>query len=157
MKPWIIIGGITLLVAMGSVFIRPRDISWEKRLDRPNWLVFEPVIPIIWMVVFACGAASATLVWEHDPGSPTTWALMALYLLTEIVTVAYIPATLRSHNLKVGFLLGAIGVISGLILAIAVSPISGWATGLLVPYLLWSPVGTYATQQMRDLNPEATS
>ncbi|WP_432809176.1 hypothetical protein [Pantanalinema sp. GBBB05] len=26
---------------------------------------------------------------------------------------------------------------------------------LLLPYLLWSPVGTYTTRRMIDLNPEA--
>ncbi|WP_088893662.1 TspO/MBR family protein [Leptolyngbya ohadii] len=155
MQPWMVIGGVTFLVSLGAFLIRPRDIKWEMKLDRPRWLVFEPLIPVIWTVVFVTGAASATIVWNHAPGTLTTWLLMAVYLLLEVVTVAYIPATLRTRSLAVGTTLGAIGVVIGIALAIAVWYISPWATLLLLPYLAWSPIGTLTTGQMIDLNPEA--
>lgn len=155
LRSWMVVGGITFLVALGSAFIRPRDIKWEKRLDRPKWLFFEPAIPLIWMVIFACGAISADLVWQNDPGSLKTWLLMGWYLLVEIVTVAYIPATLRSRSLKVGTALGGLGMILGILLTLVVSPISGLAALLLLPYVVWSPVGTFTTGQMIDLNPDA--
>ena len=153
-QPWIVIGVVTLLVALGSLLIRPRDIYWAKRLDRPRWLFFEPAIPFIWTGIFAAGAASATLVWQSNPGSVKTWFLMGLYLLVEVITVTYIPATLRSRNLEVGTVLGGSGFVVGVLLALLVWPISGQAALLLLPYLLWSPVGTFATRRMIDLNPE---
>lgn len=154
--PSIIIGGVTLLVAFGSFLIRPRDIPWAKQLDRPKWLVFEPAIPLIWTVIFACGAWSAVQIWTRDPGSLRTWLLMAGYLLVEIVTVAYIPATLRLRSLAIGTGLGALGVILGVGLALIVWPLSNQAALLLLPYILWSPIGTITTRRMIDLNPEAT-
>lgn len=155
-SPWIVIGAITILVALGSFLIRPRDIPWARHLDRPNWLFFEPAIPFIWTIVFACGAWSAVLVWNQEPGSSNTWLLMGLYLLVEIVSVAYIPATLRLRSLEVGKTLGALGVVFSIILALIVWGISEQAALLLLPYIAWSPIGTYATSQMIDLNPEAT-
>ena len=154
-QPWMIIGGITFVVAFGTFFIRPRDIKWELRLERPQWLSFEAAIPLIWTIVFIGGAASATLVWQHDPGTSKTWLLMAMYLLLEVVTVAYIPGTLRTRSLTVGTILGGIGVLIGVLLALVVWTISPTAAALLLPYLLWSPIGTYTTKQMIDLNPEA--
>jgi tryptophan-rich sensory protein len=150
-----VIGGITLLVALGSAFIRPRDIPWIKRLDRPKWLFFEPAIPFIWTVVFVCGALSATLIWEQQPGSLITWLIMGLYLLLEIITVAYIPATVRLHSLTVGTVLGGLGVIFGILLTLTILPMSEQAALLLLPYLVWTPIGTYTTMQMIDLNPNA--
>lgn len=155
-KAWMVIGAVTLLVAFGSFLIRPRDIPWVARLDRPNWLFFEPAIPLIWTVVFTCGAWSANLIWQHEPGSLKTWLLLAVYLILEVVTVAYIPATVRLHSLTIGTILGGLGVILGIILTLIVSTISGQAALLLLPYLLWSPVGTYTTKQMIDLNPKAS-
>ncbi|MEP0928456.1 tryptophan-rich sensory protein [Leptolyngbya sp. SLC-A1] len=125
------------------------------RLDRPRWLFFEPAIPLIWTVVFACGAFSACLVWQDDPGSSKTWLLMGFYLLVEVITVAYIPATLWFRSLKVGTVLGGLGVVLGVLLMLRVFPISELAALLLLPYVLWSPVGTYTTGQMIDLNPSA--
>lgn len=155
LKPWMIIGGITFLVALGSSLIRPRDVSWSKHLERPRWLFFEPAIPFIWTTIFACGAWSAVLVWEKDPGSLKTWLLMGFYLLVEIVTVAYIPATLRMRSLEVGKALGWLGVILGVLLTLVVFPISREASFLLLPYVIWSPIGSYTTRQMMDLNPDA--
>lgn len=154
-KPWMVIGIITFLVGLASFFFRPRDTQWVKQLDRPKWLVFEPLIPVIWTIVFTCGALSASTIWEREPGSVQTWLLMSFYLILEIVTVAYIPATLRSRSLKVGTVLGGIGVVIGIILALGVWNLSGLAALLLVPYILWSPVGTYTTWEMMQLNPEA--
>lgn len=154
-ESWMVIGGVTILVALGSSLFRPRDIPWEKHLERPRWLFFEPAIPLIWTVIFICGAISAILVWEKDPGNLKTWALMVGYLFVEIVTVAYILATLRSRSLTVGTVLGGLGVISGVLLTIAVLPISGKAALLLLPFLVWSPIGTYTTRKMIDLNPDA--
>lgn len=155
LKSWMVIGGVTLIVALCTVLMRPRDTVWGIELLRPQWLVFEPAIPFIWTFIFICGAGSAILIWESEPGSLKTWLLMAIYLLLEAVTVAYIPMTLRLRSLKVGLILGATGVVLGVSLTLLIWPISGLAAALLLPYLLWSPVGTYTTWEMIQLNPEA--
>lgn len=151
---WMVIGAVTFFVAVGSFFITPRDVKWFARLSRPRWLVFEPLIPLIWTVIFICGAASANLVWQHHPGGVITWLLMGLYLVVEIITVAYIPLMLRLQSLKTGEIIGLSGFMLAVLLAICVLPISGVATLLLMPYLLWSPIGTYTTEELRQLNPE---
>lgn len=157
MKPWIIIPAITFLVSLGSWLIRPReDLRWVKRLEQPHWLSqVEPFIPFIWTVIFICGAVSAVLVWQHDPGSLQTVLLMGLYLLVEIITVAYIPLTLRLRSLAIGTLLGGSAAVLGLGLTIAVAFQSIPAALLLVPFVIWSPIGTYATRELIDFNPEA--
>lgn len=154
-ESWIAIGTVTFLVALGSSLFRPRDIPWAKHLNRPKWLFFEPAIPFIWTAIFACGAISAALIWEKDPGSLNTWVLMGFYLLVEIITVAYIPVTLRLRSLTVGTVLGGLGAIFGVLLALTVLPISGLAALLLLPYVIWTPIGTYTTGKMLDLNPSA--
>jgi translocator protein len=151
---WIIIGAVTFFIALGSFLITPRDVKWFAKLSRPRWLVFEPLIPVIWTVIFLSGAASAYIVWEKTPGGIITWLLMALYLLVEIITVAYIPIMLRFRSLKAGEILGLIGLISGVVLTICVLPISGLATLLLLPYLVWTPIGTYTTDELKELNPQ---
>lgn len=154
-KSWMVIGAVTFLVALGSSFLRPKDVKWFRRLQRPRWLTFEPLIPVIWTIVFICGAWSAYIVWESDPGSTKTWWLMAFYLLVEGTIVAYSPVLLWTRSLKAGTIVGGVGFVLGLILALTVWPISGWAALLLLPYLIWSPIGTYTTWEMDRLNPNA--
>lgn len=154
-KSWMVIGGVTLLVALGSNLIRPRDVKWFRRLRRPRWLTFEAAIPVIWTVAFIGGAWSAYIVWERDPESLKTWLLMGFYLLLELVTVAFTPVLLKLRSLKVGTIIGGTGAVLGILLALTVWTVSGWAALLLLPYVIWSPIGTFTTWQMMQLNPEA--
>ncbi len=79
---------------------------------------------------------------------------MGFYLLVETAIVAYTPVMFRLHSLKVDTIIGGIGTILGAILALVVlSEVSGWAFLLLLPYLIWSPIGTYTTWEMIRLNP----
>jgi tryptophan-rich sensory protein len=154
-KSWMVIGAITFVIALGGGLIAPDDRKWFNRLERPRWLTFEAAIPFIWTVSYICAAWSAYIVWESDPGSQRTWLLMGLYLLLELITTAYTPVTFKLRSLKVGTYIGGTGAVLGIILALLVFPISVWASVLLLPYVIWSPIGTYTTWEMMKLNPEA--
>ena len=149
-RSWMVIGGVTLLVALGTNIVTPKDVKWFKRLRRPSWLTFEAAIPIIWTIVFICGAWSAYIVWENTKN----WYLMGFYLLVEIVIIAYNPVMLRTHSLRNGTIIGGTGAILGILLTLTVLPISIWAAALLLPYIIWSPIGTYTTWEMMKLNPQ---
>lgn len=153
-KSWMVIGGIALLLAIiGGSIVPPKGVQWFRRLRRPQWLTFEKIIPLIWTVVFVCGAWSAILTWERDPGSSKTWALMAGYALLELSILAYNPAMLVGRSLKLGTIVGAVGFVIGLVLTLAVLSVSTTAALLLLPFLIWSPIGTYTTWAMLKLNP----
>lgn len=153
-QSWMVIGAVTFLVAVFSFAIAPRDVKWFARLTRPRWLVFEPLIPFIWTTIFVCGAASANIVWNKNPGGLLTWLLMGSYLLLEIITVSYIPLMLRFRHLRLGEIVGSIGIILGVLLTLSIVSISSLAALLLIPYSIWSPVGTYTTEELIQLNPQ---
>ena len=151
---WLIIGIVTLAVPFTcNRLISSRDFRWFKNLRRPDWLTFEAAIPIIWTIVFICGAWSAYNIWETNPGGSYTWVLMGFYLLVETAISLYTLVMCKTRSLKVGTIIGGTGFFLGAILAAMVLPISNIAFWLLVPYLLWSPVGTFVTWQMMHLNP----
>jgi len=151
---WLIIGGLATIVAFALNRLSVDDIRWFNRLRRPRWLIFEGAIPFIWIFIFICGGWSAYIVWEKNPGSFHTWLLMGFYLLVEITIMAYTPVMCKFRSLKVGTIIGGLGFILGLILFLMVVFVSFWAAFLLVPYLLWSPIGTYVTWAMIPLNNE---
>jgi translocator protein len=150
-KSWMVIGGVTLLAAvLVPLTTQPKGYKWFNRLRRPAWLTFEKAIPVIWTVVFVCGAWSATIVWDSQPEQ--VLLLMGGYLLLELVTLAYSPVMMNLRSLKIGTIVGGTGFVIGALLALSVLPISQTAALLLLPYLLWSPIGTYTTWAMAHLN-----
>lgn len=151
---WLVVGGVALVVAViGGSLNPPEGVRWFKRLRRPRWLTFEAAIPVIWTVLFVCAAWSAVIVWERDPGSTDTWLRMGGYLLLELLTLAYNPVMELRRSLKVGTIVGAMGALWSVLLALWVLPVSMAAVLLLLPYILWSPIGTYTTWAMAKLNP----
>jgi tryptophan-rich sensory protein len=151
---WLVIGGVVVLVAgVGNQFLNSEDTRWFNRLQRPQWLTFEKLIPVIWTITFIGAAWSAYIVWENEPNTLRTWLLMGVYFLLEVVTIAYTPVMCKLQSLKAGTILGGTGFLINLLLMISVFPISQWGTLLLVPYAIWSPIGTYTTAAMIPLNP----
>lgn len=133
-----------------AVSLNPRraDFAWFLQLRRPAWLSFEPLIPVIWVLIYGCFFVSAQLVWSTSG----RWDLMAGYLLLLVLVQSYTWVICRSRRLEAGTAVGFIGWVWGIALTIAVARVNdaGWL--LLVPYLLWSPVGTFVTWQMQRLN-----
>ena len=152
---WLVIGGVTLLVSVGGFLVKPRDLKWAANLERPKWLIFEPLIPVIWTTIFTCGAVSADIVWQQEPNSLKTWLLMGLYLTLELITVSYTTVTLRTRSLTIGTIIGITGAVLSVLLTVSVLPNSGWAAALLLPYVIWSPIGSYTTREILRLNPNA--
>ena len=130
----------------------PRNYAWFMGLRRPAWLTFERLIPVIWISIFLCGIGSAAWLWEQDPPQAGWW--MVAYAALEIIILAYMPALCGLRSLRIGAMVGLTGWLLGGILTLLVASFSLTAAALLVPYLLWSPIGTYVTWEMIRLNPD---
>ncbi|MBD2231286.1 TspO/MBR family protein [Phormidium tenue] len=146
---WLVIAVVGAAIASASSLLGSRDIKWFKRQRRPDWLTFEFAIPIVWTVVFICGGWSAYIVWKQTQ----SWWFMAGYIVLELLIVSYTPVMCKLQNLRAGTAIGAAGFVFGLLLALLVTQVDAKAFFLLLPFLLWSPVGTLITWQMTKLNP----
>ncbi|MEB3351788.1 MAG: tryptophan-rich sensory protein [Cyanobacteriota bacterium] len=147
MPDWLAILLVLLAVAFG---LNPgrEDLRWFFSLRRPRWLTFERWIPLIWLAIYGCFYASALLAWRAGAGGP----VMGLYLLLLVLVQSYTLVIGLTRRLRNGSLVGALGWGVGVALAIPVASLSLPAALLLLPYLLWSPVGTFVTWRMQRLN-----
>ncbi|MEO1446138.1 MAG: tryptophan-rich sensory protein, partial [Cyanobacteria bacterium J06635_11] len=91
---------------------------------------------------------SAYIVWENTQ----SWLWMVAYIVLEVITIAFTPVLFWSHSLKAASFIGGSGFVVCVLLALGVVTISVWAAVLLIPYLLWSPIGTFTTWEMDKLN-----
>jgi tryptophan-rich sensory protein len=143
---------IVILLVIGTlvVVIMPsqEEFAWFLRLRRPSWLSFEGLIPVIWVLIYGCFYASALLAWNRT----ASWALMGGYLLLLVLVQSYTWLICRTRRLANGTAVGLAGWLWGVALTVVVAAPSQPAALLLIPYLLWSPVGTLVTWQMQRLN-----
>lgn len=141
---------ILLVTVAVAAALNPRrqEFLWFLRLRRPAWLSFERWIPLIWLLIYLCFMASALFSWRASGSA----GLMAGFLLLLVLVQSYTLVICRTRRLRYGTLLGLLGWLWGVVLALAVAPHARIAWLLLVPYLLWSPIGTLVTWQMERLN-----
>lgn len=140
---------LLVMVAVGALLNPSREqFAWFLRLRRPAWLSFEGLIPLIWISIYACFYASALLAWNASP----SWLLMGGYLGLLLLVQSYTWLICTTRRLANGTAIGLVGWAWGVALAIVLLPHSRPAMLLLIPYLLWSPVGTLVTWQMQRLN-----
>lgn len=126
---------VILLVIVAVAFgLTPgrADFAWFMRLRRPPWLTFEPLIPLIWLLIYACFFVSELQVWTASG----RWDLMAGYLLLLLLVQSYTWVICRSRRLSIGTALGVLGWVWGVALTIAVARVSEAGSLLLIPYLL---------------------
>ena len=139
---------LLVMVAVGALLNPNREqFAWFIRLRRPAWLTFEGLIPLIWIAIYACFYASALLAWNAS----WSWGLMAGYLGLLVLVQSYTWLICTTRRLANGTAIGLAGWGWGVALEVVVLPQSGPAVLLLIPYLLWSPVGTLVTWQMQRL------
>jgi tryptophan-rich sensory protein len=140
---------LLVMVVVGVVLNPSREaFVWFLQLKRPRWLTFERLIPLIWIAIYGCFYASALLAWNAS----WSFALMAGYLVLLVLVQSYTWLICRTRRLANGTLVGLAGWCGGVALAVVVVRVSTPALLLLIPYLLWSPVGTLVTWQMQRLN-----
>ena len=140
---------LVVMVAVAAGLNPSREqFAWFLRLRRPAWLGFEGLIPLIWLAIYICFYASAVLAWMAS----WSWALMAGYLCLLLLVQGYTWLICRTRSLAKGTAIGLAGWLWGGALTVLVLGPSPVAALLLVPYLLWSPVGTLVTWQMQRLN-----
>ena len=147
MPAWLVIAAALIAVA---ALLNPSREEWQwfLRLRRPRWLTFERWIPLIWSAIYACFYASALLCWNAGGG----WSRMGGYLVLLLLVQGYTLLICRTRSLASGTALGFAGWLWGVALAVVVVPVSSTAALLLLPFLLWSPVGTFVTWRMQRLN-----
>lgn len=147
MPAWLILAAVMAAVVL---LLNPsrQEWSWFLRLRRPRWLSFERWIPLIWSAIYACFYASALLCWQAGG----RWLPMAGYLGVLLLVQSYTLLICRTRRLASGTAVGFAGWVWGIALAAIVAPLSAKAALLLLPYLLWSPVGTFVTWRMDRLN-----
>lgn len=148
---WIIVLVSTAILVAGNLLSSLQN-TWFQNLIRPDWLTFEFLIPFIWTFIWICTTISAIIVWEKAVKRDSAKLFITLYAILAILTAAYSPIVVEFRSLLGGLIVGGLATLLVYILAIAVRKISITASFLLLPYLLWGPVGTYITWVLIDLN-----
>ena len=139
---------LVIIIVGGILNPSKKEFAWFMNLKRPAWLNFERFIPLIWIFIYGCFYFSALTAW-YKSWNPF---IMLLYLILLLLVQSYTLVMCKQRKIKTGTLIAFAGWLWGGILLTQVVQISIISAVLLIPFLLWSPIGTFVTWQMQKIN-----
>lgn len=133
--------GVILLLCLatgglGAAWTNLSVATWYADLQKPSWNPPNWVFGPVWTALYVMMAVAAWLVWR-ERGLSWGKAPLALFAVQLVLNAAWSGLFFGLRN--PGLALVEIALLWSAIVATAVSfsRISGWAAGLLVPYLGW--------------------
>ena len=138
---------LSLLLCLGvgmlaSLVTRPEISTWYAALVKPSWTPPSLAFPIVWSVLYVLMAVSLWRLWDLEPRSAARGKAILWFLVQLALNALWSPVFFGWHNTK-----AALGIIVGLLIAIALtmlaaSRVERLAAWLLAPYLVWVAYAT---------------
>ncbi|AZB44108.1 tryptophan-rich sensory protein [Bacillus sp. FJAT-42376] len=144
---------ITYALFSISGFLFQIDQTWYNALIKPEWTPGGGTIGLIWAVLFACIAASITIIDRKLKGlakaAPLFWVILILnYVSNQLFSFFQFT----QKNLGLASIDCAIVAITALILAVLAFRIQKFSGLLLIPYVLWTFFATYLSFTFYSMN-----
>ena len=128
---------------IGSIFTFKAIPTWYRGLKKPRYTPPNWAFGPIWTALYVLMGVSVFLVWDKGLDSDRTTLAFTLFWI-QLVFNALWSGIFFGMKSKGGGVI-AIIVLWVLIAATAVASfrVSGWAGGLLIPYLAWVSIASY--------------
>lgn len=147
MPDWLIIFTVMTTIVL-TINPSQRDFTWFRTRRRPHWLSAFVWLPVLWLLIEFCLVLSALIIWYRLHSLPLLFTYGLVLLLQESRT--WLLCRFRSFAVGSGLQLAALTC--AFILTVRIAAIDQFASLLLLPMLLWSPLELIALHQMRQLN-----
>jgi translocator protein len=136
----------------GSVFTSSSVATWFPTLITPSYAPPGWVIGVVWTILFTLMGISLFLVWREGLEKPDVKMALYIFAAQLVVNILWSWAFFGLQSPLAG--LAVIAVLWVLILLNIVKfwPISKWAGGLLVPYILWVSFAAFLNFTIWRLN-----
>lgn len=125
---------------------------WYYALRKPSWQPPDWLFGPAWTLILALASLSAYLAWRHAPDRGARLMVAALFLANGLLNIAWSPLffTLKRPDwalIEVPFLW--LSILAPIVL---LAPLSGTASLLLAPYLLWVSFAAFLNLTIVRLN-----
>lgn len=123
--------------------------QWYAGLRKPGWKPPDWAVPLVWGVLYPMILLAGWLVWRR-----VGWgAEMAAWTVQMVLNLAWPAVFMGLRSLGGAVALAALLWLSILACVVLFWPVSAWAAGLMLPYLLWVGFAVALAEAIRRRNP----
>jgi translocator protein len=149
--PWLVAFALSYLTAAAGAALT--DIGpWYASLRHPPWKPPDAAFGVIWSLVFTLCAISAALAWQAASGRAQRQRVLWLFGLNALLNIAWSGLYFGLRRPDWALVEVALLWLSIIALMAGLWRLSRWASGLLLPYLLWVTVASFLNAATVRLN-----
>lgn len=141
-----------LVFILGSV-AGSGGLAWYRTLALPGFAPSEGLIALLWLLIYACAALAALIIWNQTPRDGVFTAVMSGFALAGAVNLAWSLLFFWAHELA----LSAVAAVALSIIVLGTACIalsrSARAAMLLLPFAAWTLFAAYFIAALAALNP----
>jgi translocator protein len=148
-----LIGGATVLTALGGARATQRGLPWYRRLRKSSLNPPDAAFGPVWTGLYALNGLSAARVYRSEPSQARTRTL-ALWALQQALNAAWSPLFFgqrrpRAALVDIGFLWASVGAYLN-----EARKVDRTAAALVVPYLAWVSFAAFLNEEVVRKNPK---
>ena len=125
---------------LGAFFTITSVQSWYMTINRPSWNPPSWLFGPVWTTLYIFMGIACYLIWKSE--NPLKKQLLTLFAIQLVLNALWSPAFFGAESPILGLIVIIPLWISILICVIRFKQVSRWASGLMIPYLLWVSFAT---------------
>lgn len=162
---WVVIPLITIIVSVSGGLLTDTGISgmagepgWYETINKPDFTPPGSFIGTVWTILYILATISVLIFWNlHQPfgRSPRDSRfrfITFMFILNAFLNVLWSFLFFNQHLIFAAFIEAMVLGLTVVILAVAVWPISKWASVLLIPYAAWVGFASFLNYTIWILN-----
>ena len=126
---------------------------WYYGLQKPSWQPPDWLFGPVWTLIYALTALAAVIAWRHAETRAMRQRVLVLFAANALLNVAWSELFFKLRRPDWALAEAVPFWLSILVLIIVLSPVSGTASRLLLPYLAWVAFATVLNLAVVRLNP----
>lgn len=135
---------------LGAFFTFSSVRDWYLTLNRPSWNPPNWIFGPMWTTLYVLMGIACYLIWKSD--HPQKKQLLTLYFVQLGLNALWSPAFFGAESPILGLVVIIPLWVMILICIVQFKKVSKWASGLMVPYLLWVSFATVLNFAIWQLN-----
>jgi translocator protein len=125
---------------LGAFFTLDSVRDWYLTINRPNWNPPNWIFGPVWTTLYVLMGIACYLIWKSD--HPEKRKLLSLYFIQLGLNTLWSPAFFGAQSPLFGLIVIIPLWVLILNCILQFRKVSNWASGLMVPYLLWVSFAT---------------
>ncbi len=148
----LVVAGLGAVALAGAGGLLTEIGPWYRNLRKPSWQPPDWLFGPAWTIILGLAAWSAALGWEAASTGGERTVIVAAFLFNALCHLLWSPLFFKWQRpdwalAEVPFLW-----LSVLACVVVLAPVSGFASWLMVPYLLWVAFAAYLNLAIVRLN-----